>query len=87
MGPGLPGGATDLKLERGFGLQAEVFFRRAFGLSYGGLEATPTASVLPLLPANFKGAAHCLGTCSRPDVDGHRDEVNPELKTPFALIA
>ena len=31
MGPGLPGGGTDLRLGRGFGLQAEVFFRRSVG--------------------------------------------------------
>ena len=28
---------------RGFGLQAEVFFFRAFGSIHGGLEATPTS--------------------------------------------
>ena len=42
MGPGLPGGGTDLRLGRGFGLQAEVFFRRSVGSTHGGLETAAT---------------------------------------------
>ncbi len=38
----MAGGELDLKFGRGFGLQAEVFFLRAFGSTDGGLETTAT---------------------------------------------
>ena len=49
MGPGLPGGGTKLKLGRGFGLQAEVFFL------HGGLETTATPGRLKF-PAEWSNA-------------------------------
>ena len=46
----VPGGGTDLKLARGFGLQAEVFFSRAVGSTHGGLETAATPDRLKFPP-------------------------------------
>ena len=57
-------GATDLKLGRGFGLQAEVFFRRAVDSTNGGLETAATGGSgtvrLRQLKGRFGSAAPAL---------------------------